>query len=65
MMHKTRRITAVVIAACTVALITVVCHQWHLQGCGPESILCAIAVYGGVGVALWTMVDSALKHGDN
>lgn len=62
-MTRARKINATIWAIVAIAVITMVCVQWHRQGCEASSLIAAIAFYASASAALWKTTDSAInKH---
>lgn len=57
MKTKKRIISATVWTVCGIAIIGYVMYQWANQGCGIDSLMAALAVYGGACIAFGFISD--------
>lgn len=48
-------VIAVLVSGC-------VCYEWHVQGCGIESLLGAVAMYGSMIGAIWYTIRQIIKE---
>ena len=48
-------------ALLTAVLVVLVLVEWHRQGCGIGSMVVALAMYVGLCVGFWFMVDQAIQ----
>lgn len=62
-MKAKRIINLVVWLVVAVALVVVVCLEWHRQGCGWWSFVAASVVYGLMCIAGCVGVDDMLREG--
>lgn len=59
---KTKRIiNAVIWAAITLAVCTMVVIEWHAQGCGVSSLIAGIAMYTAVNAAIGFGIDQTIQ----
>lgn len=67
-LSKARLISAIIFAIMGIALVVGVCLTWYNQGCGWDSLIAAIAVFGcgsiGLGVCSDEFIKDYFKHKD-
>lgn len=63
---KTKRIiNAVIWAAITLTICTMVVVEWHAQGCGASSLIAAIAMYTICTAAIGFCIDQTIQDRAN
>ena len=59
---KKRNIFRMAWAVVSLALIALVCVEWHRQGCGVWSLVAAVSFYGVLSAGLMIAVEDVIKE---
>lgn len=58
---KARKINAAIWAVVAVVISTMVCVEWHSQGCEWWQLAVAIAFYAAGCLGIWGVIDQTIK----
>ena len=59
---KKRNIFRMAWAVVSLALIALVCYEWHIQGCGVWSLVAAVSFYGILSAGLMIAVEDVMER---